>query len=101
MLASLQEQQVGHLPRAVVLHIAPLLDNGKIFLEGIIPSGSKNKYKLPVKLFVYAQSAEVAAVRRAVANAGLSLHMDSSAERMLDVRFWPPRTLPAYMIVCT
>lgn len=81
------EQQVGHLPRTVVLRLAPLLDSGALALEAVIPRGSKNKYKIPLKLFVYAANDQVAAVRAGVAGAGLGLTMsDPQAERFLEVR---------------
>jgi HIRAN domain len=83
VLNTLQEQ-VGHLPRVVVLHLAPLADSGNLFLEGVIPRGSKNKYKIPVKLFVYCKQGSEAAVRRAVSAAGLLLTGES--ERVLEVR---------------
>lgn len=81
------EQQVGHLPRRVVLHLAPHLDSKALALEAVVPRGSKNKYKIPLKLFVYAANDKVAGVRSSVAAAGLSLTMsDPQAERILEVR---------------
>jgi hypothetical protein len=39
MHETVQEEQVGHLPRMVVLHLASLLDSEDLFLEGVIPRG--------------------------------------------------------------
>ena len=84
--AHIQEVQVGHLPRTVALHLAPLLDDGRLVLEGLVPSGSKNKYKMPVKLFVYARSDATAAVRNGISRAFLTLETGVAAEHTLEVR---------------
>ena len=30
-------EKVGHLPRTLVMHLAPLMDQGKLFLEAAAP----------------------------------------------------------------
>ncbi len=32
-------QKVGHLPRVLVCHLAPLVDQGSLHLEGLVPRG--------------------------------------------------------------
>lgn len=88
-LCALQEVQVGHLPRMVAQHVAPVLDNGDLLLEGLVPRGSKNKYKMPVNLFVYARSERTAAVRNAISRAGLVIERGVAAEHTLEVKARP------------
>lgn len=37
--AQVRGQKVGHLPRVLVCHLAPLVDQGSLHLEGLVPRG--------------------------------------------------------------
>jgi hypothetical protein len=80
-----QGVQVGHLPRGVALHLAPLLDSSALALEGLVPHGNKNNYKMPVKLFVYARNDSTAAVKNGFSRAHLELEKGVTAEQNLQV----------------
>jgi hypothetical protein len=69
----------------VALHLATLMDDGKLMLEGLVPHGSKNKYKMPVKLFVYARNDAMTAVKKGVSRAYLTLETGVAAEHTLEV----------------
>ncbi|KAI1367904.1 SNF2 family N-terminal domain-containing protein [Xylaria arbuscula] len=47
--------QVGHLPRNLVLKLAPYLDRGDILLDGIL-TGHKGPFDCPIRLYFYGTS---------------------------------------------
>ncbi|KAI9034439.1 SNF2 family N-terminal domain-containing protein [Hyaloraphidium curvatum] len=54
-------QQVGHIPKAVVKVLSPLIDRGKLRLEGIV-SGHKTQFDLPINLHAFCLPENVAEV---------------------------------------
>eukprot|EP00897_Mesotaenium_endlicherianum_P006370 jgi/Mesen1/5761/ME000292S04834 len=52
-------ERVGHVERYKALHLAPLVDRGLARLEGVVPRGSSNAYKMPctVNIFSLPQNA--------------------------------------------
>lgn len=44
--------KVGHLPRKLVCHLAPLIDRGVLEIEGLAP-GSSGVYKTPCQVYLY------------------------------------------------
>ncbi|KAI7841955.1 hypothetical protein COHA_004482 [Chlorella ohadii] len=46
-------QKVGHLPRVLVCHLAPLVDQGSLHLEGLVPRGAHNIYKIPIHIYCF------------------------------------------------
>ena len=47
---------MGHIPRAVVSSVASVMDAGLLFLEGVIPRGANNKFKIPLSLLMFAKA---------------------------------------------
>ncbi|GAQ86429.1 putative SNF2 family N-terminal domain containing protein [Klebsormidium nitens] len=66
-------QQIGHVERYKACHLSPLLDAGLIRVEGLIPRGSKNMYKMPCHVMVYATAEDASQVRRALSAGGMVL----------------------------
>ncbi|EFN54350.1 hypothetical protein CHLNCDRAFT_135608 [Chlorella variabilis] len=46
--------KVGHLPRVLVCHLSPLIDQGLLVLEGIVPRAG-GAFKMPVQLWCFAE----------------------------------------------
>ena len=71
--------QVGHIERAVAAVLSPLIDSGKILVEGIVPNtrSTANRFKIPCQVHVFAKLEETADVKSAISRAGLVLISDS------------------------
>ncbi|KAF8115217.1 hypothetical protein N665_0029s0060 [Sinapis alba] len=71
--------QVGHIERAVAAVLSPLIDSGKILVEGIVPNtrSTSNKFKIPCQVHIFAKLEETPAVTSAVSRGGLVLISDS------------------------
>ncbi|KAJ3200332.1 hypothetical protein HDU67_002141, partial [Dinochytrium kinnereticum] len=48
------EIQVGHIPRETAATLAPLMDQGKLRLDGVV-RGGKGAYNLPIYLYLYTE----------------------------------------------
>ncbi|XP_024516582.1 helicase-like transcription factor [Selaginella moellendorffii] len=59
---NIRGDQVGHVEKNKAMHLAPLVDQNLAFLEGIVPSGSKNAYRMPCQVHVFSKPALAAAV---------------------------------------
>lgn len=81
----MQDEQVGHLPRVIASVIAPLMDDGSLFLEGVIPRGSKNVYKIPLKLLCFAKEGQEDRVMGRLRGGGLYVSGDYAAESIFEV----------------
>ncbi|KAL0648701.1 hypothetical protein Bca4012_046992 [Brassica carinata] len=64
--------QVGHIERAVAAVLSPLIDSGKILVEGIVPNtrSTANRFKIPCQVHVFAKLEETADVKSAISRAG-------------------------------
>lgn len=82
----MQDEQVGHLPRVIVSIIAPLMDDGLLFVEGVIPRGSKNVYKIPLKLLCFAKEGQEDLVMGRLRAGRLYVSGDYAAESLFEVR---------------
>ncbi|KAH0907890.1 hypothetical protein HID58_039717 [Brassica napus] len=71
--------QVGHIERAVAAVLSPLIDSGKILVEGIVPNtrSTANRFRIPCQVHVFAKLEETADVKSAISRAGLVLISDS------------------------
>ncbi|KAL4458507.1 hypothetical protein ABPG75_013372 [Micractinium tetrahymenae] len=67
-------QRVGHLPRVLVCHLAPLMDEGLVVVEGIVPRGTNNVYKMPVLLHLFGEEQNRARVVARMRAAGKVLN---------------------------
>lgn len=97
----LQEEQVGHLPRVIVTALAPLLDSGMLFLEGVIPRGSKNVFKIPCKLLCFAKEGQEDVVLGRLRAERLYVSGDYDAESLFEVRLWTRshgRHVPVFLV---
>lgn len=51
---NIQNIMVGHLPKAIVAHLAPILDNGMVHhAAGVVTRGNNNPFSIPVTIFLY------------------------------------------------
>ena len=51
---NIRDEQVGHIPREAALYLSPMLDQKTLHhVEGVVTSGTQNKYSMPVTLFLY------------------------------------------------
>lgn len=48
--------QIGHIERYKACHLAPLVDQALALIEGIVPHGSKNKFKMPCLVHIFCNS---------------------------------------------
>eukprot|EP00892_Ulva_mutabilis_P006202 jgi/Ulvmu1/3954/UM018_0177.1 len=81
---NIQDEQVGHLPRVIVSVIAPLMDDGLLFVEGVIPRGSKNVYKIPLKLLCFAKEGQEDVVMGRLRAGRLYVSGDYAAESLFE-----------------
>lgn len=65
-----RNEKVGHIPRTVVMRISPLIDSGKLVIEGTIPYGENNMYSIPLILYCYGSIDHLDDVSSAVNMAG-------------------------------
>ncbi|KAH7425334.1 hypothetical protein KP509_11G049800 [Ceratopteris richardii] len=66
-------EQVGHIERYKACHLAPLVDDGLILIEGIIPRGSKNAFRMPCQVYVFSKDTAMNTVRNRLSRSGLAL----------------------------
>ncbi|KAI5079409.1 hypothetical protein GOP47_0004888 [Adiantum capillus-veneris] len=66
-------EQVGHIERYKACHLAPLVDNGLAVIEGIIPRGSKNTYRMPCQVFVFSKDTAMPTVLNRLVRSGLAV----------------------------
>lgn len=65
--------QIGHVERYKACHLAPLVDDSLALIEGIVPHGSKNKFKMPCLVHIFSKSASENTVKQRLRNAGVVL----------------------------
>ncbi|PIA59975.1 hypothetical protein AQUCO_00400688v1 [Aquilegia coerulea] len=65
--------QVGHIERASAAVLSPLIDDGLILVEGIVPNtpGGKNRYKLPCQVHIFTKFDSLSNVQRTMSTSGL------------------------------
>lgn len=76
--------QVGHIERAVARVLAPLVDEGLVNVEGIVPNGKAGRFKLPVQVHVFAGPHGFESVREAISRGGLQLISNDDASFTLS-----------------
>ncbi|KAG0623190.1 hypothetical protein M758_3G155200 [Ceratodon purpureus] len=65
--------QIGHIERYKACHLAPLVDDSLALIEGIVPHGSKNKFKMPCLVHIFSNSVTEGIVKQRLRNAGVVL----------------------------
>jgi len=70
--------QIGHIERFKACHLAPLVDDSLALIEGIVPHGSKNKFKMPCLVHIFSNSASENLVKQRLRNAGVVLQPPKS-----------------------
>eukprot|EP00249_Psilotum_nudum_P023028 c28730_g1_i2 orf=268-2055(+) len=50
---NMRGEQVGHVERHKACYLAPLVDEGWVAIEGIVPWGSKNVYRMPCQVYIF------------------------------------------------
>ena len=70
--------QIGHIERFKACHLAPLVDSSLALIEGIVPHGSKNKFRMPCLVYIFSNSASENLVKQLLRNAGVVLQPPKS-----------------------
>lgn len=65
--------QIGHIERFKACHLAPLVDDSLALIEGIVPHGSKNKFRMPCLVHIFSNSISENVVKQRLRNAGILL----------------------------
>ncbi|GBF96868.1 helicase-like transcription factor [Raphidocelis subcapitata] len=74
---NIRGEKVGHLPRVLVQYIAPLLDSGDVYIEGLMPGSGNNVYTMPIEVFCYGPSLDIApALAKRVEQGGCAFSSD-------------------------
>ncbi|MCO5577017.1 hypothetical protein L7F22_030839 [Adiantum nelumboides] len=66
-------EQVGHIERYKACYLAPIVDNELAIIEGIIPRGSKNTYRMPCQVFLFSKDTAMPTVLRRLVQSGLAV----------------------------
>lgn len=67
-------QQIGHVERTKAMVLAPLVDEGVAIVEGIVPHGSRNKYKMPCLVHIFSDAVNEILVKEKLRRAGVVVH---------------------------
>lgn len=68
---NMRGEQVGHVERYKACHLAPLIDDGSAAMEGIVPRGSKNVFRMPCQVFVFSKCTTMSMVLNRLVSSGL------------------------------
>lgn len=73
--------QVGHIERSVAAVLAPLIDSGMIFVEGIVPNtrSKGNRFRIPCQVHIFTRLEMFSSVKDAILQGGLQLICDNDA----------------------
>ncbi|KAF5178114.1 Dna repair protein rad5 [Thalictrum thalictroides] len=65
--------QVGHIERSSSAVLAPLIDDGSIIVEGIVPNtpGAKSKFKLSCQVHIFSNFDALSSIERTISRSGL------------------------------
>ncbi|XP_061700435.1 helicase-like transcription factor isoform X2 [Syngnathoides biaculeatus] len=78
MVANVNGSQVGHIKRELAAAMAHVMDNDLAVVEGVVHSGTKNKFSMPVILSFWAPVGNKDAVIKCLACHGYKLNTDQS-----------------------
>ena len=83
---NVRREQVGHIPRDVAAHLSPLIDAKKIHhVVGVVTSGTNNRYRMPVSVFLYGRESDRAHVTQRLRNGGVRLGLaDGVASKVIE-----------------
>lgn len=70
--------QIGHIERYKACHLAPLVDDSLALIEGIVPHGSKNKFRMPCLVHIFSNDISENLVKQRLRNAGVVLQPPKS-----------------------
>ena len=70
---NMQGEQVGHVERYKACYLAPIIDDGSALVEGIVPRGSKNAYRMPCQVFVFSKYQDISTVLNRLVRSGASV----------------------------
>lgn len=76
---NMQGEQVGHVERYKACHLAPLIDDGSAAIEGIIPRGSKNVFRMPCQVYVFSKHPAMPTVLNILVRSGLAVTTPNDA----------------------
>ncbi|XP_023280942.1 helicase-like transcription factor, partial [Seriola lalandi dorsalis] len=74
MVANIYGNQVGHIKRELAAAMAHVMDNNLAKVEGVVYSGTKNKFTMPVMLSFWGREENKSAVIECMARRGYKLN---------------------------
>ncbi|KAM8916461.1 helicase-like transcription factor isoform 2-T2 [Spinachia spinachia] len=75
MVANIYGNQVGHIKRELAAAMAHVMDNNLAKVEGVVHSGTKNPFKMPLMLSFWGQEENKKAVMESMARHGYKLNV--------------------------
>ncbi|AWP16235.1 putative helicase-like transcription factor [Scophthalmus maximus] len=78
MVANIYGNQVGHIKRELAAAMAHIMDNNLAKVEGVVYSGTKNKFNMPVTLSFWGREENKNAVVENMARRGFKLNTSTS-----------------------
>ncbi|XP_054652675.1 helicase-like transcription factor isoform X2 [Dunckerocampus dactyliophorus] len=78
MVANIYGSQVGHIKRELAAAMANIMDNKLAKVEGVVHSGSKNRFSMPVMLSFWGKEENKSGVTQCLARHGYKLNTGAS-----------------------
>ncbi|XP_037341930.2 helicase-like transcription factor [Pungitius pungitius] len=75
MVANIYGNQVGHIKRELAAAMAHIMDNNLAKVEGVVHSGTKNSFNMPLMLSFWGREENKKAVMESMARRGYKLNM--------------------------
>ncbi|XP_034714305.1 helicase-like transcription factor [Etheostoma cragini] len=79
MVANIYGNQVGHIKRELAAAMAHVMDKNLAKVEGVVPSGTKNTFTMPVMLSFWGKEENKKAVIEGMAHRGFKLNTSGSS----------------------
>ncbi|XP_032356115.1 helicase-like transcription factor isoform X2 [Etheostoma spectabile] len=79
MVANIYGNQVGHIKRELAAAMAHVMDKNLAKVEGVVPSGTKNQFTMPVMLSFWGKEENKNAVIEGMARRGFKLNTGGSS----------------------
>uniref|UniRef100_A0A8D3DB17 Helicase-like transcription factor n=1 Tax=Scophthalmus maximus TaxID=52904 RepID=A0A8D3DB17_SCOMX len=98
MVANIYGNQVGHIKRELAAAMAHIMDNNLAKVEGVVYSGTKNKFNMPVTLSFWGREENKNAVVENMARRGFKLNTSTSRPTGISNLGNPHRHIDALVI---
>ncbi|XP_061598880.1 helicase-like transcription factor [Cololabis saira] len=86
MVANIYGNQVGHIKKELAAAMAHVMDNNLAKVEGVVYSGTKNTYTMPVMVSFWGKEENRDAVMKHLASRGYKLNADGSGIKGPNVK---------------